>query len=130
MARYVRKEFLSPCAWETGSIICQIETPLVKDISQYQIEKGYATMHASIKLSDCSDSITLDFDCHDQVAYEKRIAKLDKMVKEVQDMRDQYEAMWENTQRNMEHKKRQLAQEAIDKKNAADERARNYRGRV
>lgn len=130
MARYVRKEFLSPAAWETGSIVCQIETPLVKDITQYQIEQGYTSMHSSIKLSDCSKSITLDFDCHDQSSFEKRIEKLDTMLKEVQDMRNQYAVMWENTLRNMEHKKRQLAQEAIDKQAAEDARRANYRGRV
>jgi hypothetical protein len=130
MARYVRKEFLSPCADETGSVVCQIETPLLKDISERYVEQGNAWMHGHIKINDCSKYVQLDFDCHDQKGYEKRIAKLDKLLKEVQDMRNQYEAMWENSKREVAHKGRQLAQEAIDKKNAADERARNYRGRV
>lgn len=129
MARYVRKEFLSPAAWETGSIVCQIETPLTKDINQYQIDNG-VHMHSSMKIADCSRSITLDFDCHDQSSFEKRLEKLDVMLKEVQDMRNQYAAMWENSQRNVEHRKNQLAQEAIDKKAAEDARRANYRGRV
>lgn len=45
-------------------------------------------------------------------------------------MRNQYEAMWLNNKRDVTHKGRQLEQERIDKQNAADERARNYRGRV
>ncbi len=131
MARYVRKEFLSPCADETGSIVCQIETPLLKDIAERYVEEGNTWMHGHIKINDCSKYVQLDFDCHDQKSYEKRIAKLDKLLKEVQDMRNQYEAMWLNDKRDVTHKGRQLEQERIDRrKKAADERARNYRGRV
>lgn len=130
MARYVRKEFLSPCADETGSIVCQIETPRLLDISSRDVEDGCAWMHASIKVNDCSKHIRLDFDCHDQKSYEKRIAKLDKMLKEVQDMRNQFEAAWENSLRDVAHKGRQLAQEAIDKQAALDAVRANYRGRV
>lgn len=129
MARYVRKEFLSPAAWETGSIVCQIETPLTKDISQYQIDNGIH-MNSSLKLADCSRSVTIDFDCHDQSSYEKRLEKLDNLLKEVQDMRTAYEAMWANTQRNKEHRERQLAQEVIDKQKAEEARRANYRGRI
>lgn len=128
MARYIRKEFLSPAAWETGSIVCQIETPLVKDISEYLVKEGAIHMHSSMKLMDCSRGITLDFDCHDQSSFEKRLAKLDTMLKEVQDMRNQYAAMWENGLRNLEHRKNQLAQEAIDKQAARDAQSQNYRG--
>lgn len=130
MARYVRKEFLSPCADETGSIVCQIETPLLTQITEYMVRDDTPWLHATIKLSDCSKTVHIDFDCHDQSSFEKRIAKLDKMAKEVQDMRKQYEEMWENAKRNLEHKKRSLAQEAIDKQNALDASRAAYRGRV
>lgn len=128
MARYVRKEFLSPCADESGSMVIQVETPLTSQITEYMIRDGSPWMRGSMGITDCSRKIELDFDCSSQSSYEKRIAKLDKMVKEVQDMRKQYEEMWENAKRNLEHKKRQLAQEAIDKANAAKERAANYKG--
>lgn len=128
--RYVRKEFLSPCADESGSIVCQIETPLVKDIRQDHVDDGCTWIYASMKINDCHKYCVLEFGCHDQKSYEKRIAKLDKLLKEVQDMRNQYQEAWESSLRDVAHKGRQLEQEAIDKKNAADERARNYRGRV
>jgi hypothetical protein len=128
--RYVRKEFLSPCADETGSIVCQIETPLMKDITESRVKEGCAWMYGHIKINDCNKHVQLEFDCHDQKSFEKRIAKLDKLLKEVQDMRHQYEAAWENHLKDVAHKGRQLEQEKIDKQRAADERARNYRGRV
>lgn len=126
MARYVRKEFLSPCSGESGSIVCEIETPLVKDIYEHQLDNP--RMSGSIRISDCSRHTLLDFDCSGQSAFEKRVAKLDKLLAEIQGMRDQYIAMWENNLRNVEHKRRSLAQEATDKANAARERAANYRG--
>lgn len=126
--RYVRKEFLSPAADESGSIICQIETPLQKDISEHYTKQGWAWMRGTIKMSDCSKTVHLDFDCHDQTSYEKRIAKLDKILEEVQAMRNQYEAAWSNSLRDVAHRGRQLEQERIDQRNAEDARRAAYRG--
>jgi hypothetical protein len=128
--RYVRKEFLSPCADESGSIVCQIETPLVKDISERYVESGTTWLHGHIKINDCSKYVQLDFDCHDQKSYEKRIAKLDKLLKEVQDMRNQYQEAWESSLRDVAYRGRQLEQEKIDKAAAAEAARSNYRGRV
>ncbi|QYW06574.1 hypothetical protein uav_043 [Pseudomonas phage UAVern] len=126
--RYVRKEFLSPAADEAGSIICQIETPLQKDISLHYTTQGWAWMRGTVKVSDCSKTVHLDFDCHDQSSYEKRIAKLDKLLEEVQAMRNQYEAAWDNHLRDVAYRGRQLEQERIDAQNAADARRAGYRG--
>lgn len=128
--RYVRKEFLSPCADETGSIVCQIETPRQKDIQEYHVRDGAAWVRASIKINDCHKAALLDFDCSDQKGYEKRIEKLDKLLKEVQDMRNQYQEAWESSLRDVAYRGRQLEQEVIDKKAAEDARRANYRGRV
>lgn len=130
MARYVRKEFLSPCADESGSMVIQIETPLTSQITEYMVRDNNPWLRASIGITDCSRRIELDFDCSSQSTYEKRIAKLDKMVKEVQDMRKQYEEMWENAKRNLEHKKRSLEQAAIDKAAALEAARSSYRGAV
>lgn len=126
--RYVRKEFLSPSADETGNIVCQIETPRQKDISEYHTKDGCAWMRGTIKMSDCSKTVHLDFDCHDQKSYEKRIAKLDKIVEEVQAMRHQYEAAWNNHLRDVEHKRRSLEQERIDEQKAREAQRASYRG--
>lgn len=97
MARYVSKEFLSPCAHETGSIVCQIQTPLVKDIAEWDAKRG-PYLQASIKLRDCSDNIVLDFDVtHTQKRFDKRLAKLDKMIEELQNMRTHFVQMWEQS---------------------------------
>lgn len=128
MARYVSKEFLSKSADESGSIVCQVETPRQKDIGAHHVLNGVGYIWAKIKINDCSKSVMLDFDCHDQKSYEKRIEKLDKLVEEVQTMRKQYEEMWNSSLRDVAHKARQLEQEAIDKAKAAQDRAGNYRG--
>lgn len=126
--RYVRKEFLSPSADEAGSIICQIETPQQKDISEHYTKEGCAWMRGTIKVSDCSKTVHLDFDCHDERSYEKRIAKLDKLLEEVQAMRNQYEAAWDNHLRDVEHKRRSLEQERIDAQKAREDKQAAYRG--
>lgn len=128
--RYVRKEFLSPCADESGSIVIQIETPRVKDLNQTHVAEGCSWIYSSIKISDCHKYSVLEFGCHDQKSYEKRIAKLDKLLKEVQDMRNQYQEAWESSLRDVEYRGRQLEQERIDKQKEAADRAANYRGRV
>lgn len=81
-----------------------------------------------MKISDCHKYSLLEFGCHDQKSYEKRIAKLDKLLKEVQDMRNQYQEAWESSLRDVEYRGRQLEQERIDKERAASDRAANYRG--
>lgn len=126
--RYVRKEFLSPSADESGSIICQIETPQQKDISEHYTKQGCAWMRGTIKMSDCSKTVHLDFDCHDQRSYEKRIAKLDKILEEVQAMRNQYKEAWESHLRDVAYRGRQIEQEKIDEANAVAEVRAAYRG--
>lgn len=126
--RYVSKEFLSKSADESGSIVCQIETPRQKDINSHHVLNGASYIWAKIKINDCSKAVTLDFDCHDQKSYEKRIEKLDKLLEEVQTMRKQYEEMWYSSLRDVEHKGRQLEQEAIDKAKATEARSGAYRG--
>lgn len=126
--RYVSKEFLSKSADESGSIVCQIETPRQADIHQHHVQDKVTYIWAKIKINDCSKHVTLDFDCHDQKSFEKRVEKLDKLVQEVQTMRKQYEEMWYSSLRDVEHKGRQLEQEAIDKVRAAEATRANYRG--
>lgn len=85
-------------------------------------------MRGTLKISDCSKTVHLDFDCHDQSSYEKRIKKLDKLLEEVQAMRNQYEAGWENHLRDVAHRARSLEQERIDEQKAREASRANYRG--
>lgn len=128
--RYVRKEFLSQSADESGSVVVQIETPRQKDITEYHVRDGSGWLRAGIKISDCYKQVELDFDCHNQKSYEKRILKLDKLLEEVQAMRSQYQEAWESHLRDVAYRGRQLEQERIDKQAAEDARRANYRGRV
>ncbi|WCO82042.1 hypothetical protein vBPpSSYP_60 [Pseudomonas phage vB_PpS_SYP] len=112
--RYTRKEFLTPDPHETGSIVVQLSTDRMKDMRSWNI-KGGASIYGSIKLSDCSQHIILDFDAQGERAHEKRLKKLEKLIEEIQAMRHQYVHMYENAKRDLEYYKQN--QEAIDKEN-------------
>jgi hypothetical protein len=95
--RYTTKNFLSPSPEESGSIICKIETQRASDVkgNQWVIQQG-GHMSASVRVADCSQHVYLDFDATGQKSFEKRVMKLDKMIDDLQAMRHQYIAMWEN----------------------------------
>lgn len=105
--RYVTKEFLSPSPDESGSVICTIKTVQVKDFTSYgySIREG-GHMSASVRIADCSDHVILDFDVNGQKGFEKRTAKLDKLIGELQAMRKQMGEMWASHQRDIEYWKR------------------------
>lgn len=98
--RYSTKNFLSDSPDESGSIICKITSPRASELRQYTVDQGgYLT--ASVRLADCADHIFLDFNAEGPKAYEKRVMKLDKLIEDLQAMRHQYVAMWENHQRDL-----------------------------
>ena len=112
--RYVTKEFLSPSAGESGNIVCEITTQRLKDIRDYHIRDG-GYISGNIRIADCGNHIILDFDASGQRAFEKRVAKLDKLISEIQAMRHQYVAMWENHQRDLAHYAKQQKEETKKK---------------
>jgi len=112
--RYTRKEFLTPEPNETGSIVIQLSTPRMKDMRSWNVKEG-PYLSGSVKISDCSQNIILDFDCQGERAHEKRLKKLDKLIGELQAMRHQYVHMYENAQRDLEYYKQNQA--VIDKEN-------------
>jgi hypothetical protein len=118
--RYISKQFLSPCAHETGSIVCQIETPLVKNLHAYNYDwqgnKGESTikpdLDANVWFRAChGEPVKLDLDCHDQKSFEKRIAKVSVMIEELTKMRGQMTEMWYSHLRDIEFKLKELKEE-------------------
>lgn len=111
--RYVSKQFLSPCPDESGSIVCQIETPLVKHmhVSTYDWNgnKGEPNirpdMDAYITFRAChGEPVKLDFCAHDQKSFEKRLTKISFMIQELENMRGQMTEMWYSHLRDIEFK--------------------------
>lgn len=102
--RYSTKNFLSSSPDESGSLICKVETSLASDISDWTIRNG-GQINGSVRVADCSQYVILDFDAVGQKSYEKRLSKLDKMIEDLQAMRHQYVAMWENHLRDINWKK-------------------------
>lgn len=98
--RYVTKEFLSPAADESGSIVCTIKTAQIKDFQRWTVASG-GTINGSVRIADCSEHVILDFHAEGQRNFEKRLTKLDKLISELQNMRHQYVAQWENHQRDL-----------------------------
>lgn len=110
--RYISKQFLSPCPHETGSIVCQIETPLVKDM--YIGYKGVVTpdLDANVWFRAChGEPVKLDFNCHDQKSFDKRLDKITVMINELTQMRGQMTEMWYSHLRDIEFKMKQLKEE-------------------
>ena len=112
--RYTRKEFLTQEPHETGSIVIQLSTPRMKDMRSWNIKEG-AYINGSVKISDCSQNIILDFESQGDKAHGKRLKKLDKLIEELQAMRHQYVHMYENAVRDLEYYKEN--QQNIDKAN-------------
>lgn len=75
--RYVDKQFLSPCYGESGNIVVSISSPTVELLKE---EKWNNYVNMDISISDCSKTISLDFDFTDREQFDKRIAKIDKMM--------------------------------------------------
>lgn len=108
--RYVSKEFLSPCAHETGSIVCTIETPLVKGLYCHTIKQG-VSITASVKVSDCHEHAIIDFNAHNEKSFNKRIAKLDKFIDELVKFRHQMIELQKNQGKDFAFRKQQLIEE-------------------
>jgi hypothetical protein len=106
--RFATKDFLSTSADESGSIICKLTTDRVKDMNSWcHSVKSGGYMSGNVRIADCSDHIILDFDCTGQKGFDKRVAKLDKLISKLQDMRHQMDHMWENHLRDLEHYKKE-----------------------
>ncbi|WKV20509.1 hypothetical protein 16Q_116 [Pseudomonas phage 16Q] len=105
--RYVSKQFLSPAAHETGSIVCTVETPRIKDMSDWG-SGAKPSLHASVGFRACyGEPVSLEFNCESQRAFEKRQDKLNLMIDELTKMRDQMTEMWYSHLRDVEFKNKQ-----------------------
>ena len=82
--RYVDKQFLSECYGESGSMVVQFSSPTLED---YKESNYWRTIDGDVSISDCSKTICLDFTFHDEATMKKRIAKLDKMIEMLQNVR-------------------------------------------
>ncbi|AHJ87393.1 hypothetical protein phiPsa267_138 [Pseudomonas phage phiPsa267] len=112
--RWISKQFLSPCADETGSMVCQVETPLVKHlyISNYDhMGRGNGErrinpdLDAYVTFRAChGEPVKLDFCAHDQKSFEKRLTKISFMIQELEGMRHQMTEMWYSHLRDIEFK--------------------------
>lgn len=111
--RYVRKEFLSPCADESGSIVIQVETPLASRlyVSDYNHETQKREpnvrpdFEAWIQFRACyGEPVKLELGASSQKAFDKRIQKVDKMIEELTKMRVQMNEMWYSHLRDIDHR--------------------------
>jgi hypothetical protein len=107
--RYVRKEFLSPCADESGSMVIQVETPLASKLYVYEKEKGKPyvrpDLEAFVTFRACyGEPVKIELGADSQKAFEKRIAKVSLMIDELTKMRGQMTEMWHSHLRDIDHK--------------------------
>lgn len=106
--RYISKQFLSPCAHETGSMVVTVETPLVKSLYVSFNNEYRPNLDASVTYRAChGEPCNLDFNASNQKDFDKRIAKLDLMISELTKMRGQMTEMWYSHLRDIEFKKKE-----------------------
>ena len=117
--RWISKQFLSPCADETGSMVCQVETPLVKHlhVTTYDWHGNSGTptvrpdMDAYVTFRAChGEPVKLDFCAHDQKSFDKRLTKISFMIQELENMRGQMTEMWYSHLRDIEFKIKEEAE--------------------
>lgn len=76
--RKTSKKFLSPTPHEYGSVAWEVCCD-PKD--------SYDLIEASLRIGDCSKNIELGFDAQDKKHLKYRLAKLDTLIKSLQEMR-------------------------------------------
>ncbi|CUR44264.1 hypothetical protein VCM_00045 [Pseudomonas phage VCM] len=109
--RHTEKRFLTEDAGETGSMVCTVETPRVKDLDEWTV-KHDPYISGDIQIRDCGGRpVNLDFDARGEKQFKKRLDKLDGMIAQLQRMRVQYHEMWYSTLRDRDFKVKELAKE-------------------
>ena len=99
--RYINKQFLSDDYDESGSLVLKCETP--KDIGSEEdvldrvLHSDKVWVDASAQFRDCySKPIDLCFSFNDEKGYNKRIAKVEKMVSMLTEFKEQLTVHWED----------------------------------
>lgn len=73
------KQFLNDSHEEFGYVSWRVSVD--------KMGHNYYPVNSSLHIADCSDKITLDFDCRDTKSIDKRIAKLDVLIDSLLRMR-------------------------------------------
>lgn len=82
--RHSNKMFLSDSIQEYGSLCYHVQTP-----RESELEYHYHGISADceLRVSDCSNSVVLEFSFDDQASYEKRMRKINRMIGALDEMR-------------------------------------------
>lgn len=92
--RYISKQFLSDDYDESGAIVCKAETVMYEDVGKHYAE--CPTIDASVIFRDCYGKPTeLGFYVNSEKGLERRVAKLNLMIEELQKFRDALTPMYE-----------------------------------
>lgn len=111
--RWISKQFLSQCPDETGSMVTQVETPLVKNLYVGHSGKVNPDMDAYVTFRAChGEPVKLDFCAYDQKSFDKRLTKISFMIQELENMRGQMTEMWYSHLRDIEYKIKQLKEDS------------------
>lgn len=93
--KYVSKKFLSDGAYEDGSVCIYVTSP--RDVSKM---KSWSDVEAQIKIGDCSKFVELNFSIGKDCDLEKRLAKLDVLIKEIYTMKQHLVDQWAYVREN------------------------------
>ena len=99
--RYISKKFLSKNFYEGGSIIAQVESDRPEDISDYTIE--HPSVEANLCFRAChGEPITLDFTIRSDKSLQERIEKIDVLIHEMKEFRENFEQAWNTLKQDIE----------------------------
>lgn len=87
---YVSKKFLNNSVYENGSIVSIVESP--KDPEKI---KYYNEVECTVQIRDCNNVVSLDFRVHNESGLQKRLAKLDVLINELLDVKQELRIQWD-----------------------------------
>ena len=100
--RYANKQFLSndpQDADESGSMVCALTTDLYSDLYRHSAEKP--TVDGSVQVRDCyGKPVTLDFTVRSDNGLVRRLAKLDRMIEMLTEMREKLPEFYADAKAN------------------------------
>lgn len=93
--QYCQKIFLSDHYDESGTMVVKAASDRQEDLSRYGAESP--SVEASVQFRDCyNEPISLDFRVTSDRRLEKRLAKLDVMIFQLQQLKEQLPVFWED----------------------------------
>jgi hypothetical protein len=113
--RLTTKQFLSNSPDETGFIVITASSPRVEDMEGSSWYRDNTAVESQVQIGDCSQKVYLNFDVNSKENLKKRLDKLDVLINNLTELRENLPILWEDAKVNAEIYK-ELNKEKEDEK--------------